>query len=242
MLKVKEVADLVKISVRTLHHYDEIGLLSPDQLTESGYRLYSQKNLNDLQQILFFRALEFPLKKIKEIMQSPTFDRQESLLNHRKLLEEKSKQIAEMIETIDRTMKHERGEISMTNQEKFKGFDFSKGNPYQDEARQRWGDTAIDKANQALKGREKVLSEQMNQIYFDLAKIRHLPPNSMEAQAAIGQWFELINHMGNYSLDAFAGLGEMYVADTRFTNNIDQFGEGLAVFMRDAMAIYAENN
>ena len=79
----------------------------------------------------------------------------------------------------------------------------------------------------------------MNRIYFNLANLRHLDPASDEAQAGIGEWFDFLNKMGNYSLEAFAGLGQMYVDDERFTKNIDQFGEGLAVFMRDAMGVYA---
>lgn len=126
LLKVKEVAELVGISVRTLHHYDEIGLLKPDK-TESGYRLYSQEHLDDLQQILFFRELGFPLKKIKEIMKEPSFDRENALKIHRKMLVEKSIQIHQMITTIDKTLQHKKGEINMTNKEKFAGFDFSKG-------------------------------------------------------------------------------------------------------------------
>lgn len=242
MMQVKELANLVGISVRTLHHYDEMGLLCPDKTTESGYRLYSQKNVDDLQQILFFRSLNFPLKKIKEIMQDPTFDRQEALRTHRQMLTEKSKQIEQIIETIDRTMQHEKGEIIMSNQEKFKGFDFSKENLYEDEARNRWGNEKVDQANQQIKGKAKELTDQMNHIYFELAKIRHLSPSSTEAQVKIEKWFTFLNQMGEYSLDAFAGLGEMYVADERFTKNIDQFGEGLAVFMRDAMKVYVENN
>ena len=88
-MRVKEVADLVGISVRTLHHYDDIGLLHPDGTTESGYRLYSDGNLETLQQILLFRELGFSLQRIKEIIQSPSFDRKEALILHRKMLLEK---------------------------------------------------------------------------------------------------------------------------------------------------------
>ena len=85
-MKVKQVADLVGISVRTLHHYDEIGLLTPEEITDAGYRYYSEQNLETLQQILFFRELDFPLKEIKRILNDPSFDRQQALQLHRKLL------------------------------------------------------------------------------------------------------------------------------------------------------------
>ena len=124
-MRVKEVADLVGISVRTLHHYDEIGLLVPDQTTESGYRMYSDGNLELLQQILFFRELGFPLKKIKEIVSSSGFNREEALTLHRKMLLEKRGRLDKMIATIERTIQYTKGEIQMTNEEKFEGFDFS---------------------------------------------------------------------------------------------------------------------
>lgn len=246
-LKVKEVADLVGISVRTLHHYDEIGLLRPDDTTESGYRLYTDDNLETLQQILFFRELDFPLNKIKQMINSPSFDRQEALRLHREMLLEKRKRIDKMIVTIDKTMKHAKGEIKMSNKEKFEGFDFSQ-NPYEEEARQRWGDEAVNKSKANLGNMsddEKIkLGEKMHTIYKTLAEMSDQAPDSDEAQAAIKQWYDFLNqNTGHYySLDAFKGLGQMYVADERFTKNIDQFGDGLAQFMCDAMAAYADNN
>jgi DNA-binding transcriptional MerR regulator len=148
-MKVKEVADLVGISVRTLHHYDENGLLKPEQTSEAGYRLYSDKNFETLQKILFFKELDFPLKKIEEIINRPSFDRKEALNFHRKILVERRFRIDKMISTIDKTIEHMKGTIEMTNKEKLEGFDFSH-NPYEQEARERWGDEAVDKPNDKL--------------------------------------------------------------------------------------------
>jgi DNA-binding transcriptional MerR regulator len=238
-MKVKEVADLTGVSVRTLHHYDEIGLLVPDNVTEAGYRVYSNENLTTLQQILFFREVGFPLKKIKELLESPSVNRLEAFELQRDMLVAKRSQLETMIETIDKTLKSEKGEMTMTNEEKFKGFDFS-SNPYEQEARDRWGDEAVDKANKNVAQFGKETQEEMNRIYFNLAELRHNDPATEEAQSAIGEWYKFLNKIGDYSLEAFAGLGEMYVADERFTKNIDKFGEGLAAFMRDAMKVYAE--
>ncbi|MDF2726240.1 MAG: antibiotic resistance transcriptional regulator, MerR family [Paenibacillus sp.] len=244
-MKVKEVADLVGISVRTLHHYDEIGLLKPEELTESGYRVYSDDDLELLQQILFFRELGFPLKKIKEIVSSPSFNKEEALELHRRMLLDKRRQLDRMIETLELTIRHAKGEIQMTNQQKFEGFDFS-SNPYEQEARERWGDEAVDQSNAKLakltKQEQQELADGMNAIYRKLASLRHESPESEESQAAIKEWYDYLNKMGSYSLEAFRGLGQMYVDDARFTKNIDQFGEGLAAFMRDAMAVYADRN
>ncbi|SYX86783.1 MerR family transcriptional regulator [Paenibacillus alvei] len=242
-MRVKEVADIVGISVRTLHHYDEIGLLSPAQVTDVGYRQYSDEDLAMLQQILFFRELGFPLKKIKDIIHSPTFDQTEALELHRSMLQEKRRRLDVMLETLDKTILHRKGEIQMTNKEKFQGFDFSH-NPYEQEARKRWGDKAVDASNAKVgnmtKEEQASMGEKMNAIYFQLAELRGASPDSEEAQAGIKQWYDFLNTMGNYSPEAFKGLGQMYVDDARFTKNIDKFGEGLAVFMRDAMAVFAD--
>lgn len=241
-MKVKEVSDLTGVSVRTLHHYDQIGLLTPDTITDAGYRIYSDENLDRLQQILFFRELNFSLKQIKDIMDDPNFDRQEALIMQRQMLLDKMKQLEDKITTITKSIQHSKGEIVMTNNDKFKGFDFSH-NPYEQEARERWGDEAVDKANEKAAQMTDFDKDRFNQIFIDLAEIRHLPADSEQAQAQIHDWYVYLNSMGHhYSLEAFKGLGEMYVADTRFTKNIDQFGEGLAQFMRDAMVVYAENN
>ena len=240
-MKVKEVAELVGISVRTLHHYDFIGLLTPDEITESGYRVYSDENLETLQQILFFKELGFPLKKIKEIIYRPSFNRQEALEVHHHLLLEKRKQLDKMIKTLEKTIRHSKGEIQMTNKEKFEGFDFSH-NLYEQEARERWGDKAVDDANQKARTMTKFDQEKFNEIYQNLAKVRHFSPDSKEAQFAIKEWYVFLNKLGDHSLEAFKGLGQMYVDDVRFTKSIDQFGEGLAKFMCDAMMVYADTH
>ncbi|NLK09330.1 MAG: MerR family transcriptional regulator [Firmicutes bacterium] len=239
-MKVKELADLVGISVRTLHYYDEIGLLSPQKTTDTGYRLYSNDDLEILQQILFFRELGFPLKEIKQIISSSSFDKQEALIQHQKMLVEKRSQLDKLINTVNKTIRHMKGEIQMTNKEKFEGFDFSH-NPYEQEARKLWGDKAVDVSNTKVAGMSKEAQKAVSEIYIKLASVRDTPPNSEEVQKAIEEWFNCLNnHFGDYSLDDFKGLGQAYVDDERFTKNIDQFGEGLAKFMCAAMRYYAE--
>lgn len=163
-MKVKEVAVLVGISVRTLHYYDEIGLLEPDETTEAGYRLYSERNLADLQQILFFRQLDFPLKKIKQMMESPNYDRLEALQVHQKSLQMKRDNLNMLLRTIDQTILHEKGEIEMTATEKFAGFQFDE-NPYEEEARKRWGDKAVNESNAKIQSFSKRGKEEMEQAF-----------------------------------------------------------------------------
>jgi DNA-binding transcriptional MerR regulator len=152
-MTVKEVADLVGISVRTLHYYHEIGLLAPDEITDSGYRLYSDDNLDTLQQILFFRELGFTLKEIKKILSNPSFDRKEALILHRKMLLDKRNRLDEMLETIDKTIEHLEGGRNMTNEEKFRCFNFST-NPYEAESRASPKTTGCDWSRADVANRE----------------------------------------------------------------------------------------
>src|SRR5690625_289939 len=146
-----------------------------------------------------------------------------------------------MFHTNDKTMLHTKGEIDMSDKEKSSGFDFSH-NLCEQEARERWGDKTVEKSDAKMKENKEAFQDELNAIYRDLAATRHEEPDSDIAQKGIKEWYYFLNKIGSYSLDAFEGLGQMYVADERFTENIDQFGEGLAVFMRDAMAVYAKNN
>lgn len=240
---IKDVANLAGVSVRTLHYYDEIELLTPDMTTDKGYRVYSERNLADLQQILFYRELDFPLKKIKHLLQDNGFKRLEILKVQREKLKQKRTKLQQLIQTIEKTIADERGERIMTKEEKFQGFDFS-SNPYEEEARQRFGDEAIEEVNETMQhvsksGQENV-AERINTIFRALADVRHLAVTEKEVQELTEKWWQELNEIGTYSLDAFAGLGELYVQDERFTENIDSFGEGLAAFMREAMKVFVK--
>lgn len=243
-MRVKEVADLVGISVRALHYYDEIGLLKPSAVSEAGYRLYLEEDLEKLQQILFFREMGFPLKQIKEIIHSPSFDRRAALELHRKMLLHKRNRLDQMLATVEKTIQHMEGGRQMSLKERFAGLDFSH-NPYEQEARERWGDEAVDRANARLSrlGQEEqqAIAEKCDAIFRRLAALRHGLPSSSEAQDAIRQWYALIReNFWDCTPEAFRALGQMYVEDERFTASIDRYGEGLARFMRDAMAVFAD--
>ena len=137
-MKISEVAKMSGVTVRTLHYYDEIGLLKPSETTEAGYRMYSSEDLERLQQILFFRELDFPLNEIKEIMLNPNYDKNEALNKHKEFLIEKRKRIDGLITLIDKTIK---GDNNMS----FKEFDNSKieenKRKYAEEVKNRWGNT-----------------------------------------------------------------------------------------------------
>ncbi|UXR69082.1 MerR family transcriptional regulator [Staphylococcus sp. IVB6246] len=244
-MKIKDVANLVGISIRTLHHYNKIGLLIPEEITDSGYRLYSEQNLETLQQILFFKELGFTLHEIKNILNNPSFDQHEALILQRKMLLEKRHNIDNMIETVDKTIEHLTGGIQMTNKERFNGFS-TEYNQYEQEARRRWGDDAVNETNAKLESMSKDgqqdLSEKWDMIFNKLANLRDHSPESQKVQAAIKEWYHFLNkNFSHYSLEAFTGLGQLYIQDARFTDHIDQYGEGLSQFMSEAMAIFAKS-
>lgn len=241
-MRTKELADIAGISVRTLHYYDTIGLLSPEIDRENGYRNYSDQDVSTLQQILFFRQLNFKLTQIKDILNSPKYHQTEALLEQKDIILKEQTRLNNILKLIDKTIQAERGEITMTNEEKFSGVDFSH-NPYEQEARDRWGDEKVNQANQNLKKMgTKEAEREFDEIYTQLADLRQLDPESDAAQQEIGKWYDFLNKVGEYTPEMFKNLGEMYTADERFTKNIDKYGDGLAEFMKEAMTVYYEQH
>ena len=241
-MRTKELADIAGISVRTLHYYDTTGLLSPEIDRENGYRNYSDQDVSTLQQILFFRQLNFKLTQIKDILNSPKYHQTEALLEQKDIILKEQTRLNNILKLIDKTIQAERGEITMTNEEKFSGVDFSH-NPYEQEAREKWGDEKVEQANQNLKKMgAKEAEREFDEIYTQLADLRHLDPESDAAQQEIGKWYDFLNKVGEYTPEMFKNLGEMYTADERFTKNIDKYGDGLAEFMKEAMTVYYEQH
>lgn len=160
------------------------------------------------------------------------------------MLIEKRNRVDKMIETIDKSIKHMMGEICMTNKERFEGMNFNH-NLYEQEARKRWGDQPVDKVNIRLKnmtdGEQKDLSDKWTAMFNKFALLINQSPDSPDVQTAIKEWFDFLNeNFGEYSFDAFYGLGQLYIKDERFTKNIDRYGEGLAKLMSDAITIYID--
>lgn len=240
-LTVGETARLTGVSVRTLHYYDGIGLLRPSGVSEGGYRLYDEACLARLQQILFFREIELPLEEIGRILDSPSFDGRRAMERHRELLSMKAARLERLIVLVDHILK---GETDMD----FKPFDASELEQaraqYGQEARERWEDTpayvqSAEKTRAYGRADWEEIGAQSESIYRSLAACMGEGPASPNAQSLVGQWQSFITrYFYDCSNDLLAGLGEMYVADERFTRNIDRYAPGLAVFLRDAIRIY----
>ena len=240
-MKISEVAKLSGITVRTLHYYDEIGLLKPSDITDSGYRKYSSEDLERLQQILFFRELDFPLNEIKEIMLNPNYDKNEALNKHKEFLIEKRKRIDGLITLIDKTIK---GDNNMS----FKEFDNSKieenKRKYAEEVKNRWGNTdaykEYEKKTSSYDGNSwNEINEGMVEILKEFADNREEDPNSDIIQSLVEKWQSYItSNFYNCTKEILSCLGLMYIGDERFKENIDKYGEGTAEFMAKAIEIY----
>ncbi|MEG1524527.1 MAG: MerR family transcriptional regulator [Clostridia bacterium] len=240
-LKINEVAKRTGVTVRTLHYYDEIGLLPPSQVTKAGYRIYDDAALEVLQQILFFRELDFSLSDIKSIMQNSQYDKAEALTRHKELLLQKRNRLDGLLALLERTMK---GENDMS----FQQFDKTQleecKNKYAAEAKARWGHTgAYKESEKKTAGYDKKQWMQLDAEGAELLKRfgenRNLPPESDETQALVASWQAYITaNFYRCTNEILSGLGQMYVGDARFTENIDKNGIGTAAFMANAIEIY----
>lgn len=241
MKTVKEVCVLTGVSVRTLHHYDEIGLLKPAKVTDAGYRLYDDASLCRLHAILLLRELQFPLKEIREILDNPGFDPMEALTQQIKLLELQKEHLENLISHARRIQ--ETGVIPMD----FSSFDTEKIGRYAEAAKKTWGKTDAYKqfeTKAAGQSKAQMLSsaDHLMDIFREFGKIRHLSPAARESQALVARLQGFIT--GNYytcTKQILFGLGQMYAAGDEMNANIDKAGgEGTGAFVRDAICIYCK--
>ena len=241
MKTVKEVSNLTSVSVRTLHHYDAIGLLKPTQVTEAGYRLYDDTALGRLQTILLFRELQFPLKEIKQILDSPEFDPVSALEQQIKLLELQRDHLNTLIVHARQIQKT--GVMDMN----FEPFDKSEMDRYAAQAKAKWGKTDAykefeQKTQGQTHGQLKSTGEALMDIFVEIGAIRHLSPDSAEAQALIAKLQSFITeHYYTCTPQILRGLGQMYIAGDSMTENIDKSGgEGTAEFTHKAIESYTK--
>jgi len=250
MYKTHEVASFAGISIRTLHHYDAIGLLKPAHVGDNGYRLYSDEDLTRLQQVLFFKELDFPLQRIREILDNPGFDRKEALHAHRDLLRQKKHRLEQILESVDRSIQSLEGGEAMSKKEMFEPFDMSKieehQKRYEQEVKEKYGGTKAYEESQRKTASYKEedwrrAQSEMEDIYGAIVAAMDNGPGDEEVQRQVGRFHQFITESYyDCTPEIFRGLGDMYVSDERFTANIDKYKEGLASFLRDAMHIYCD--
>ncbi len=238
-MQIKEFAEFTGVSVRTLHYYDEIGLLTPASVDRyTGYRFYDEFSLLRMQEILFYRELDFSLKSIKEILSASGYNTKKSLEEQKILLTLKKERLERLIAAIDEAMKGE----NVVN-----AFDNSEFEKYKAEAKEKWGKTEAFgefEAKNANRGiaENKMLGAEMMDIFRKLGEIKNLSPDSSEAQNLIKSLQNFITeHYYTCTDEILSGLGKMYVGDSRFSENIDKSGgEGTAQFAAKAIEIYCK--
>lgn len=240
-MRISEVAKLTGITVRTLHYYDEIGLLKPSEITEANYRLYSREDLEILQQILFFRELDFPLSQIKEIMNNPNYDKEEALKKQKELLIQQRQRIEGLIKLIEKRIE---GDNNMS----FKEFDMNEieenKKKYAKEVKERWGTSkAYEESEKKTSSYNKEkwgdINQETSEIFKGFAELRNSDPGSEEVQELVRRWQKYItDNFYTCTNEILSGLGLMYVEDERFKENLDKNGEGTAKLMAEAIKIY----
>lgn len=238
MKTVKEISRLTGVSVRTLHYYDEINLLKPTKTTDAGYRLYDDTALERLHSILLFRELKFPLGEIKAILDSNGFDKEAALKEQIKLLEMQKNRLDKIIDSALKLLM--KGNDNMN----FSAFNKSEIDKYADEAKKKWENTAAYKEFAEKHSDSDDKTEEFMQIFAEIGKIKHLEPDSQTVQSMIKKLQNFITE--NYYTctdDILKGLGQMYIAEERFKNNINSTGgNGTAEFTAQAINTYYKNN
>lgn len=235
---INEVAKLTGITVRTLHYYDEIGLLNPSDVLENGYRIYDDKCLKKLQQILFFKELGFELKKIKMILEDDTYNEKEALENHRSLLIMKVDRLKSLIDLVDENLK---GENTMSFEEFDTAEIYEHMKKYEKEAKEKWGDTkafhqSVEKTKNYTDADWIRLKNDSNKVYDVFVDLMKSGGTKEEKDAAVRVWQRHITD--NYydcSDETMLGLAEIYVNYPDFNKNLNKYKEGLAEFMSSAI-------
>lgn len=249
---VNELVKLSGVSARTLRYYDEIGLLKPSKIEQNGYRKYSQNDIDRLQQILFYRELDFKLEEIKTLMGHPNFKIKEALKDQYELLQEKRNYIDKLLETIDQTIKMMEGELNMTNNQKFEVFQNKlieeNEQKFGEEIREKYGEEQVEASNKRLKNMSEDQFKAMQQLEVQLLnRLKEAmelndatSEVAMEAAELHKRW--LCFSWAKYSKEAHVGLAQMYLHDDRFIAYYDErIGKGATQFLHDVIVAYAAN-
>ncbi len=241
MKTVKEISEITGVTVRSLQYYDKIGLLKPSKYSDAGYRLYDDKCLEKIQQILLFKELEFSLKDIKEIINLPNLDKNKVLKEQITLLELKKEHLENLI-LLAKGIKA----MGVKNMD-FSVFDTSKIDTYANEVKEKWGDTEefkefAEKNNKRSNEERRLMDVQFMNIFKELGEIKDSNPSSEKTQNLINKLHSFINdNFYNCKKDRLLGLGKMYAGGGDFTENIDKAGgKGTAEFVYEAIKIYCK--
>ena len=234
-MQIKEFAEQIGVSVRTLHYYDEIGLLKPSEVdAQNGYRFYDERSLERMQEILFYRELDFSLKTIAQILSSPDYDKQQALMRQRKLLLAKKERLERLIDALDSM---EKGEGFMKPNNEYEDLK----NEYAEEVRQRWGSTDAYKESQQRNTDFSQAASLLDAVFEEFAELDRsgISPDNEAAKIQVEKLQRCItDNFYTCTNEILAGLGQMYAADVRFKTNIDKHGVGTAEFVSQCINSY----
>ena len=244
MYTIKELADLAGTTTRTLRYYDQLGLLEPARIGENGYRYYDRGNLLNLQQILFFRELDLPLKEIRFLTSRPDFQLLTALKNHQQAIRARISRYQTLLDTIQQTIRDLEGEGEMNEKGFFNGFDETE---YQAEAQARWGEGPEYKQSQR---RWSNYSEEKKAAIKELGgEISHrmvtenpsARPDDPDVQEAVGEYYQYLNqYFYSCEVEFLRKLADMWVEDPRFAVNYERIREGGAAFVRQAVHLFCD--
>ena len=242
MFTVKQLSALAGVTPRTLHHYDEIGLLKPSRVGDNGYRYYGEEALLRLQQILFYRELDMPLEDIRKIMGRRDFDVLSALESHKQALKNQMERTKRLLKTVDNTIEHLKGKTKMSEQKLFEGFSEEEQEKLAQEAEQKYDPETVRESNRKWKSyskekKESILAEG-NAIYADLAAAMSKGAKSKEVQAVIARWHSHMQYFWSPNDDQLLGLADLYNDDPRFRANYEKVAPNLSEFMREAVKVY----
>ena len=245
MLTVKQLSKLAGVTPRTLHHYDQIGLLKPSRVGENGYRYYGEESVLRLQQILFYRELGIPLEDIKKIMGRGDFDVMGALRSHKEALQKQVARLNRLINTVDNTINHLKGNMTMSDKAYFEGFSEEEQEKYALEAEELYGAESVRESNRKWKAypaaKKEAIMAEGNAVYTDMIAAMPKGAASRDVQAIVERWRKHLEYFWTPNLDQLLALANGYNDDPRFKANFDKMHAGLAEFMREAVTIYVAN-
>jgi DNA-binding transcriptional MerR regulator len=243
---VGQLARMAGVSVRTLHHYHQIGLLAPSARTEAGYRLYGEPELLRLQQLLFFKELDMPLDEVRQILDDPGFDPVVALEGHRQLLQQRMERLARLLKTIDRTIDRLTEEdMTLTDEELYEGFTTEQIERYKRQARKMYDPALVEESERRVKRMRRAqwqaVGAEGEAVTTALAALVDREPGDTEVQALVARHHAWIENFYPCSAEVYCGLAQGYVEHPEFRAFYEKVRPGLAGFLSAAMVHYADH-
>ncbi len=243
---VQQLAEIAGVTIRTLHHYDHIGLLKPASRNHARYRFYGENELLRLQQIMFFKELDCSLDDIARILDSPGFNPVDALEAHREELKRRAERLDSLLATIDKTLRRLKGErIEMSDEELYGELSKERAEAYAEEARERWDPKLVNETNARVKKWPKAkwveVNKELDEILRQLTTLMGTPVEDRKVQALVARHHAYMNNFYEVKPNMYRGLGKLYIEDPRFHAYFEKYRAGLADYLHEAIDYYSDN-